>query len=61
MKLRKPKDLTGVVLNKNTNHWVSNINVNKQKIYLGTFVHLEDAIEAREVAEIKYYGELKGH
>lgn len=52
---------TGVVLNKNTNHWVSNINVNKQKIYLGTFVHLEDAIKAREAAEIKYYGELKGH
>lgn len=52
---------TGVVLNKNTNHWVSNINVKKEKIYLGTFVNLEDAVKAREDAEIKYYGELKGH
>lgn len=52
---------TGVVLNKRTSHWVSNINVNKEKIYLGTFVNLEDAIKARQDAEIKYYGELKGH
>lgn len=42
-------------------HWVSKINVNKESIYLGTFVNLEEAIKAREGAEIKYYGELKGH
>lgn len=52
---------TGVVLNKRTGHWVSKINVKNEGIYLGTFVNLEDAIKAREEAEIKYYGELKGH
>jgi hypothetical protein len=52
---------TGVVLNKRTGHWVSKINVENERIYLGTFVKLEDAIKAREEAEIKYYGELKGH
>lgn len=52
---------TGVVFNKRTEHWVATISYERQKIYLGTFTDKEDAVKARQDAEIKYYGELKGH
>lgn len=52
---------TGVVLNKRSQNWVVSINVMKEKIYIGTFSDLSLAVKAREDAEFKYYGELKGH
>lgn len=52
---------TGVSFNKLGDTWVASININKQKIHLGNFNDKDDAIEARKQAEIKYYGELKGH
>lgn len=39
--------------------FTSFISVNKKKIYLGYFLSKEDAIRAREEAEIKYYGEFR--
>lgn len=40
------------------NKWIAYININKKKIHLGYFENLEDAIKAREEAELKYYGEF---
>lgn len=52
---------TGVVLNKRSQKWIVTINVNKERVYVGTFENIEDAVSAREEAEVKFYGELKGH
>lgn len=49
--------ITGVVLDKKTNHWTASIQVNKQSIYLGYFSKKEDAINTRKEAEIKYFKE----
>lgn len=38
--------------------WRSRIYVNNKKIHLGRFECIEDAIESRKKAEIKYFGEL---
>mgnify|MGYP007057168450 CR=1 FL=1 len=35
--------------------------ISGQRNPLGKFNTFEDAVAAREKAEIKYYGELKGH
>ena len=43
------------------NSWVARIKVNKKDIYLGTFKTLEDAIAARQQAEIEYFGEFAPH
>ena len=37
--------------------WNSEIHVNNEKIYLGKFNNIEDAIKARKDAETKYFGE----
>lgn len=47
--------VTGISLDKKTNHWVASIQVNKNSVYLGYFLRKEDAIAARKEAEIKYY------
>lgn len=39
--------------------WQARISVKGKRICLGLHVHLEDAVFAREQAEIKYYGGLK--
>lgn len=39
--------------------WRAYINVNRRQIYLGSYEKIEDAIEAREKAELKYYGEYR--
>lgn len=36
--------------------WSAEIHVNNQHIRLGMFVNFEDAVKAREAAELKYYG-----
>lgn len=39
-----------------TPKWVAFINIGKDRIHLGYFTELEDAIKARKDAELKYYG-----
>lgn len=39
----------------------ANISVNNNRIHLGYYLTIEDAIAAREQAEIKYYGETLKH
>lgn len=51
--------ITGVYRSKaKKESWQVQITFNKEKIYLGTFYTLEEAILARKDAEIKYYGQL---
>jgi hypothetical protein len=47
----------GVTYNKRNGTWVSRIKLNNVLFYLGTFKRIEDAIECRIDAEIKYFGE----
>ena len=46
---------TGVSFDKKTNKWMARIN----KVTLGYFENIEDAIKARKEAEIKYFGEFR--
>ena len=48
----------GVLFNKSKNKWEASIQINRKRIYLGTFVNKEDAIKARKEAEEKYFGEF---
>ena len=48
---------TGVTWAQNAKRWVAFIRFNGLYHYLGNFVKKEDAIKAREEAEIKYFGE----
>lgn len=48
----------GISLNKNKTKYCARIMVNYKTIYLGTFNTLEEAIKARQEAEIKYFGEF---
>lgn len=50
---------TGVCWHKVTGKWMASIRHNGKPEYLGVFDLLEDAIEARKVAELKYYGRNK--
>ena len=54
----KPKSNTsghvGVYWHKNNKNWRAAICVNNKKIALGSFINIEDAIDARQKAEIKY-------
>jgi hypothetical protein len=47
---------TGIYFNKNQNKWTAAIGAEFRLIHLGTFNTFEDALIAREEAEIKYYG-----
>lgn len=46
----------GVCFRKSTGKWYANIQVNKKRIQLGTFIKKEDAIKARKEAEEKFFG-----
>lgn len=46
--------ITGVVWDKRDHNWKAQIMVNKRQMYLGNFDRLEDAISAREAANIKF-------
>ena len=48
----------GVYWGKRESKWIPTITVNKKRIYLGTFHDLDDAIQARRQAELKYYGRM---
>jgi hypothetical protein len=50
---------TGVSYCKKLNKWQVEINYNKQKIYLGIFENIQDAIDVRKEAEIKYFGKYR--
>lgn len=47
----------GVYYNKTTNKWWAEIHYNNKKIWLGSYIELNDAIKARKEAETKYFGE----
>lgn len=47
----------GVGWHKKSNKWRARIQVHGRQIYLGIFDSLEDAIYARQQAEIEYFGE----
>ena len=51
--------VTGVVWVEQINRWTAQITYQKKRIHLGSFENLEDAIKARENAEIKYFGEYR--
>lgn len=48
---------TGVSFNKRTNRYTAYIRVNGKQVFLGNYIKLDDAINARKQAEEKYYGE----
>lgn len=50
---------TGVYWFKRVSKWVASIHVENAQIHLGYFDNYRDAVEAREQAEIRYYGETK--
>ena len=45
---------TGVVWHKTNNKYIAHIQVNNKHIHLGSYDNLEEAIEARELANINY-------
>jgi hypothetical protein len=47
---------TGVYFASNANLWISRISYRGERIYLGSFKTLEEAVEVRECAELKYFG-----
>jgi hypothetical protein len=51
--------VVGVYYNKTFNKWHARVTVNRKNIHLGYFKLLEDAKEAREIAEKQYYN-IKG-
>lgn len=50
--------VTGVAWNKRRNKWVARIKVNKCDIHLGYFNNFNNAVQARKIAENKYFGEF---
>ena len=50
---------TGVYYHSSINKWVAYLGYQKQNINCGTFDSFEEAVDAREKAELKYYGFLK--
>lgn len=50
---------TGVYFHKKAKKWMAYIVVNDKQIYLGLHLLFENAVKAREEAELKYYGFTK--
>lgn len=48
---------TGVKWNKKTKKWIARIQINGKQKHLGTFINIEDAINARQKGEELYFGE----
>ena len=51
--------ISGVHYCERDGKWIARIGVNNERIHLGSFDSKEEAIKARERAEIKYYGEYR--
>jgi len=49
---------TGVYFNKSANKWIASITANREKMHLGYFKNKQDAIDARQKAELKYFKEF---
>lgn len=49
----------GVTWNKCNKTWIAQIVMNGKRKYLGSFDNIEDAVEARQVASLKYFGEYR--
>jgi hypothetical protein len=56
---RNTSGTTGVIFHKQTGKWKAQIVINKEYIYLGLYSNLQDAINARKNAELKYFGEYR--
>lgn len=50
---------TGVRKPKNSDKWVATIQFKNTVIHLGSFISFTDAVNAREIAEMKYFGFIK--
>ena len=50
---------TGVCWDKEANKWLATISKGGTQLKLGRFVDFDEAVAAREAAEIRFYGELK--
>lgn len=61
MNTRLRKDNTSSIkgVRHSNNKWIASIQVNKERIHLGTFDKFEDAVKARKDAENKYFGQFK--
>lgn len=59
-KITNTSGRTGVYWIKNRGAWAAMISVDKKNIYLGYFKDYTLAVKAREDAEMKYYGYIKG-
>ncbi len=49
----------GVGFHSQNNNWIAQIKVNGERIHLGSFENIEDAIKCRKDAEIFYFGKNK--
>lgn len=59
MSKRNNSGIRGVYWNKNLNKWHVQISYKNKKIHIGVYDYLNDAVMAREEAEIKYHGEFR--
>jgi hypothetical protein len=57
---RNTSGRTGVLFRKSRNFWRASIGFQGKTIELGNFKDMESAIKAREEAELKYFGFIKG-
>ena len=62
-KKRKPRNNTsgfvGVHLNSEYNKWVAQISIGEKRVYIGWFLTINEAVEARIKKEIELFGEQK--
>ena len=49
----------GVYWHKKNKKWIACIFYNKQRLYLGSFEEYDAAVQARENAELQYFGEYR--
>lgn len=59
MRLCNTSGHKGVTWSKAANKWQAQIGIKNVNIYLGAYVDINNAIEARKAAEIKYFGEYR--
>lgn len=55
---RSPSGVKGVRWDKSRSKWMVSVRHNGKKLFLGRFNLLDDAIEVRKAAELKYYAPL---
>lgn len=53
---RNTSGKTGVQWSKRKSRWFASITVENKHIHLGSFINFEDAVAARKVGELKYFG-----